>query len=470
MNQLEVTIPAHYKMLYQPRRYKITYGGRAGGKSWAIAFALLVLGAEKQLRILCTREFQNSISDSVHKLLSDTNDRYNLGYDITNNSIKHPVTGTEFMFYGLKSNITKIKSLEAVDICWIEEAETISERSLEVLIPTIRKDGSEIWMSFNPFDENDAVYKEYIVPYLDQLTADNEYTDAEHWIRKINYTDNPYLPETIQKEIELVKATNYRKYQHIYMGLPVGNDENCLIDPLWFDAAIDSHKKLNVQQRGAKVMGFDPADEGNDNKSAVYRYGTVVEKLMDWDEGNLEEAVEKVYNQAEELRVQEIVYDGTGIGAGAKIKFNQFDPNDKIIKTSFIAACKPDFEMTKYKDDILNKDMFRNKRAQYYWLLRDRFELTYRAVEFNEYADPEDMISISSKCEHIDQLKSELTKIERKRTGNNQLILIESKADMRKRGMKSPNIADALVYCFANMGVHKTKATGTPNIVFASQW
>jgi phage terminase large subunit len=445
------------------------FGGRAGGKSWAIAMALLVQGMQQKLRILCTRELQNSISDSVHKLLSDVNDKYNLGYEITNNEIRHPITGTSFMFYGLKSNITKIKSLEAVDICWIEEAETISERSLEVLIPTIRKDGSEIWMSFNPFDENDAVYKTYIIPHLDILVDKNKYVDAEHYILKVNYNDNPFLPETIKKEIQQCKVTNYRKYQHIYEGLPVGNDENCLIDPAWFDAAIDAHKKLNFKQRGAKVIGFDPADEGKDNKAAVYRYGTIVEKIWDWDEGTLEDSVEKVYSYAQDTNTQEIVYDGTGIGAGAKIKFNQYDPNDLIIKTSFIAASKPDFENDKYKDNIANKDMFRNKRAQYYWLLRDRFENTYRAIEYGEYSDPDEMISISSDCENIDELKSELTKVERKRRGANQLILIESKVDMRKRGLKSPNIADALVYCFANMGPVTASAEHI-ELNFASEW
>lgn len=449
---MKIKIPEHFQFLFKPRRSKVMYGGRAGGKSWAIAMALLIIGVNKKLRVLCTREFQNSITDSVHKLLSDVNDKYNLGYIITNNSLKHPLTGTEFMFYGLKTNITKIKSLEAVDICWVEEAETISERSLEVLIPTIRKDGSEIWYSFNPFDENDAVYKSYITPYLDELTSKGVYADSEHYVLKVNYDDNPFLPSTIKKEIETLKEKDYRSYQHVYGGLPVGNDENCIIDPLWFDAAIDSHLALNFKQIGAKVIGFDPADEGNDNKSAVYRYGSVVEQILDWDDGNLEEAVEKVYNFTMDKGVQEIVYDGTGIGAGAKIKFKQYDVNDKIIKTSFIAAAKADFGMTKYKDNLNNKDMFRNKRAQYYWLLRDRFENTYRAITFNEYCDPEDMISISSKCDYISELKSELTKIQRKRTGSNAMILIESKADMRKRGLKSPNIADALVYCFANEG------------------
>jgi len=466
---VEINIPSHFKFLFSPRRNKIIYGGRAGGKSWAIALALMVLGLKKKYRILCTREFQNSIADSVHKLLSDINDKYSLGYNVTNNSIIHPLTQSEFMFYGLKTNITKIKSLESIDICWVEEAETISERSLEILIPTIRKEGSEIWMSFNPFDENDAVYKQFITPYIEELSKHNKYVDAFHYILKVNYYDNPFLPDTIKQEIDLLKTTNYRKYLHIYEGEPIGHSENCIIEPEWFDAAIDAHKKLKWKVRGAKVIGFDPADEGNDNKAAVYRYGSVIENILDWEEGTLEEGVERVYNFAVEKSVQEIVYDSTGIGAGAKIKFNQYDPNDLIIKTPFIGAAKPDFENDKYKNNIANKDMFRNKRAQYYWLLRDRFENTYRAIVHGEYVDPEEMISISSDCNNIDQLKAELTKIERKRSGTNQLILIESKADMRKRGLKSPNIADALIYCFANVGMSEQIDTNV-TLNFMSEW
>ena len=450
-----IKIPEQFEFLFKPRRNKIMYGGRDGAKSYNIAQTLLVRGVSETLRILCTREFQNSIADSVHKLLSDLNDKHQLGYTVTNNSVKHPDTGTEFLFYGLKTNITKIKSLEAVDICWVEEAETISERSLEVLIPTIRKQGSEIWMSFNPYQEDDAVYKKYITPNIEALTLNSVFVDSDHYILRTGYQNNPFLSETSKLEIATMKKRDYRKFQHIYGGEPMGDDENCIIKPEWFDAVIDAHKHIGFTVKGAKVIGLDPADEGNDSKASVQRHGPLVTKIRNWQTGNLEEAVS-------------LVYDAIGIGAGAKIKFKQLDPNEKIALTSFVGGAKVRNPLLKYQDDQINGDMFRNLRAQYYWLLRDRFELTYRAVVHGEYCDPNELISISSDCEFLDELKSELTKIQRKRSNTSSMILIESKQDMKGRGIKSPNIADALVYAFADNGVAMKKKV--PNINFVSNW
>lgn len=470
-SDMNIDIPQQYEFLFKPRRYKVMYSGRAAGKSWSIAQALLVLGLSKKLRILCTREFQNSITDSVHKLLSDINDRYQLGYTITNNSIYHETSGSEFMFYGLKTNITKIKSLESVDICWVEEAETISERSLEVLIPTIRKEGSEIWMSFNPYHEDDAVYAQFVKPYLEDLVKDSVYIDQKHYVLRTGYWENPFLPETIKSEIQACREQDYRKYLHIYQGEPIGDNEFAIIKPEWFDAAIDAHRKLKWDARGMKAVGFDPADTGSDAKAAVYRHGSVVYKIDAWTDGDLGQAVERVYTEADRERLKEIVYDSIGVGAGVKTMFNIHSPDANMSITPFNGAASPDKPNAEYKEGMQNRDMFRNKRAQFYWLLRDRFEATYRAVEHGEYVNPDDMISIDSDCENIEQLKHELTKIQEKRSGTSSLVQIESKQDMRKRQMRSPNIADALMYCFSASarGVDKP-AVPAPQINFISGW
>ena len=148
--------PVKLQGLFKKARYKVCLGGRGGAKSWGIARALLILGAKSPIRILCAREFQASIKDSVHKLLCDQIDALGLlpFYEITQTSIRG-FNGTEFAFVGLKNNPTNIKSFEGVDICWVEEAQTVSRLSWNVLIPTIRKQGSEIWISFNPDLETD---------------------------------------------------------------------------------------------------------------------------------------------------------------------------------------------------------------------------------------------------------------------------------------------------------------------------
>src|SRR5262245_60232648 len=128
--------PDKLACLFEPKRYKILYGGRGGAKSWGVARALLILGASRSLRILCAREFQNSIADSVHKLLSDQIAALGLAghYDVLQTAIRGR-NGTEFRFEGLRHNVTKIKSYEGVDICWVEEAQSVSKESWDTLIP-----------------------------------------------------------------------------------------------------------------------------------------------------------------------------------------------------------------------------------------------------------------------------------------------------------------------------------------------
>ena len=161
MKELKIKIPAVFRPLTQmKKRIKLCYGGRAGGKSYAFADSLLVLGRMKKLFIVCLREIQSSIKDSVHKLLADRIAHYQLSdYQVYDTKIENKVTGTVFVFKGLRDqDPQKIKSLEGADIAWIEEAQTISKKSWDILEPTIRKPDSEIWISMNREAENDAVW------------------------------------------------------------------------------------------------------------------------------------------------------------------------------------------------------------------------------------------------------------------------------------------------------------------------
>ena len=161
---INAQFPTKTKFLFKPCRYKVLFGGRGSGKSWAMARALLLLATQKTLRVLCVREVQNSIAESVHKLLSQQIEILGLQqfFEIQNTTIFSRINGSEFIFEGIKHNVTKIKSMEGIDICWAEEAEAISDMSWDVLIPTIRKSGSEIWISFNPKFEDDPTYQRFV--------------------------------------------------------------------------------------------------------------------------------------------------------------------------------------------------------------------------------------------------------------------------------------------------------------------
>ena len=436
-----IQIPSKFKPLFKPARYKVYYGGRYGLKSWNIARALLLLGAKEKKQILCTREFQGSIKDSVHRLLSQQIEELNLGgfYSI----LKHAITGrngTEFLFEGIRNNVTSIKSMEGIDICWCEEAENIPEYSWDVLIPTIRKKGSEIWVSFNPFDELDDTYQRFITNPPSTAVVVNT-----------SYRDNPWLSEEIRHEIETLKKNNYNKYLHIYEGQCNSDYEDSIIKPEWVKASIDAHIKLGFSPIGVRSTGFDPADTGSDAKGIASRHGSVVEEVKEWHDGDISEAIDKAFNYAFEYKADTLVYDSIGIGASVKVGLDKRVKGKRIKVEGFCGAESTRNPLSLHEKDRKNKDVFRNLRAQYWWYLRDRFEKTYRAVEKGQYIDPDELISLSSNISEktLLKLRSELTRVQRKR-GQNSFIQVESKEDMLKRQVSSPNMADSLVMCFAN--------------------
>jgi phage terminase large subunit len=206
----------------QQARYKIAYGGRGSSKSWTIARILLLKAMQKPMRILCTREIQDSIKDSVHKLLKDQIDLLELqGYIVQNDVIRH-ANGSEFLFKGLYTNLSKIKSFEGVDICWIEEAESISAMSWEILDPTIRKPDSEIWISFNPRYEHDIIYTTFI-----ENPPDNAI------VIKVNWQDNKYFPKELEDQKNRMMKNDPDKYLHIWEGQLKKNTDEQVLNNKW---------------------------------------------------------------------------------------------------------------------------------------------------------------------------------------------------------------------------------------------
>ena len=156
-------LPARLRCLFARSRYKFIYGGRGAAKSWSVARALLLPGKAKPLRILCAREFQNSLAESVHRLLAEQIEELHLsGFYSVQKAVITGGNGTSFVFAGLRHKVSKIKSFEGVDIVWVEEGQTVSKHSFDVLIPTIRRPGSEIWVTFNPDLEEDDAWRRFV--------------------------------------------------------------------------------------------------------------------------------------------------------------------------------------------------------------------------------------------------------------------------------------------------------------------
>jgi phage terminase large subunit len=208
--QLVAQIPYAMREVFQPSRYKVYWGGRGASRSWTFARALLIRGSQVKLRILCCREFQKSIADSVHKLLEDQIALLKLpGWKIQKASISHAGTGTEILFEGLRYNTNRVKSLEGIDICWVEEAESVSKDSWDILIPTIRKTGSEIWISFNPDLEDDPTYERFVIK-----------NPPNAIVRKVGWEDNPWFPEELREEKDYLYSVDPEAAEHVWGGMP----------------------------------------------------------------------------------------------------------------------------------------------------------------------------------------------------------------------------------------------------------
>jgi phage terminase large subunit len=193
----------------RPARYKVAYGGRGSGKSWGVARLLLDFGTRSRLRILCAREIMRTISESVHQLLRDQIGELGLGefYSVTDNAIRG-ANGTEFYFAGLRSqDAHKLKSYEGVDICWVEEAQVVSKRSWEILLPTIRKPMSEIWVTFNPELDTDETYQRFVAHPAESSV-----------VVKMNYSDNPWFPEVLDLERKALLARDPESYRNVWEG------------------------------------------------------------------------------------------------------------------------------------------------------------------------------------------------------------------------------------------------------------
>ena len=265
--KIDLQLTKEFTPFLEPKRYKCVFGGRGSGKSFSIAQLLVLKAFKEPTRILCAREIQRSISDSVLQLLGDTVTRLGLNdfFDVQKSQIIGK-NGSRFLFLGLSNNISKVKSYEGLDVCWVEEAESVSYTSWETLIPTVRKKGSEIWVSFNPNDEMDDTYQRFVV---------NPPPDA--YVKKVNYNQNPWFPEELEKERLYLKEKNEDLYNHVWEGEVLSNrdgayyakfipndqiidfavEPNIPVDSYWDLGVSDSTCIWLVQQIGMEIRVVD---------------------------------------------------------------------------------------------------------------------------------------------------------------------------------------------------------------------
>lgn len=426
-------------------------------------------------RCCSAREFQNSIEDSSHALISEEIDRLEAqGFDIGANTIKHTSGGSIFQ-KGLARNPLSIKSIVA-DLIWIDEGETLSAKTLKALSASFRisaakkdrasKAGKEaavpdILISMNRGSSHDPISKEYLKDAETDLAKQGYHINEHYMVVEINWDDIPKAwfessglePERASDE----KRMSTAEYDHKWGGAYSDTIDNAIIKPEWFDACVDAHEKLSGMGdwgMGQRVVSFDPADAGDDPEALAYMEGNIIMEAMQADQKDIDLAQKWACSYANEKRVDAFTWDCDGMGVGLKGSVESAFNGTRTKYVQFKGghgAHNPDdiYEENEsdYRDDDnpkTNKEAFRNQRSQFYFELANAMKRTYLAVKDGRNFDTDKLISFNGTIRHLDLLRSELCRIPRKYVAGGRYQLM-TKPEMVAMGIASPNIADCIM-------------------------
>ena len=382
------------------------YGGRGGGKSHSVAAALLLLGQSSQCRILCAREVQKSIKQSVHQLLSDTIQRLGLGsfYEVLESEIRG-LNGTTISFAGLANNtVESIKSFEGVTHVWCEEAQTVSKRSWDILTPTIRKPGSEIWVTFNPFLRTDNTYIRFVTKSPDNA-----------WVIKVNYDSNPWFPPELEEERLHCKENDPDNYNNIWEGdCLAASDQQLISGDLVYKAQLQS--ELHDTQMPL-IISVDVARFGDDRSIIFFRRGRDARTIKPLQFKGMDTMTfaDRIAEQIKLHKPAAVFIDETGVGGGVV---------DRLRQTGYNRVIRGVNAGEKARDP----EKYYNKRAEMWCEMRSW-------LQYGKISNDTFLLDDLTGPEYSYDLQGRLQ--------------LEKKSDMKKRGLDSPDLGDALAYSFA---------------------
>ena len=380
-------------------------------------------------------------------------------------------------------NITSLKStLTGVDGLWIEEGEDLSDNTLRVLTACVRLNATdtqraiageavkmpEIIITMNRGASSGAVAKKWLARAEPELQRCGYYEDDLLMVVEMNYTDMPpawFLHSGLEDErLDDDEKMTRAQYYHKWLGHYLDTVDNAIIPIEWFDASIDAHIKLGFEPRGVKVVAHDPSDNGPDNKGLCYRHGSVILDAQEKSGFDVNEGCDWAVDYAIEVQADVYIWDCDGLGAGIRRQTLEAITGKKMDHVEFRGSKGVDNPKRTYQEvnthsnarAKTNEETFKNRRAQYYIALADRFQNTYLAVVKGKYIDPCDLISISSEIECIPALRAEVCRIPRKPNGMG-LMQIMSKDEMARQTppIKSPNMADPMMMALANPDIRE---------------
>ncbi len=471
-------------IILKKKKIKGLYGGRAGTKSIAVMDAINSDTANSGCKTFVLRKTMKSLKNSIYAGMAGRIKKLSLSGFIPTPSqweIRHPESGGLISFGGM-ANIDDIKSSFEYKRILLEEAHGTTQQMLDTLGPTLRGvPDCEMWLVWNPQSANDAMSKEFIVPFQKELDSNGYYEDEHHLIIKVGYQDNPWfendgsLCEELQKDKNKVAAGRMSKarFNHIWNGAFNDDVENSIIEADWFDACVDAHLKLGDDTgsqfiKGATVVTHDPSDVGDDAKGYACRNGVVFTRVCEIDAENANRAADAACGMAIQDGADSFGWDCDGMGAllrdqvsasfkGKNIRSFMFKGSEGVHMPNAVFQPSADYG---FRDQKTNQEALANKRAQNYIALAERMRKTWEAVTQGKYYNPDELISFSSDIDELQKLRSELAKLPTKINAQGK-ILLYSKDEMRK-GIKitartgetnemaipSPNLADCVMMSF----------------------
>ncbi len=456
-----VTIPEVMEpVLTRPKRFIVIIGGRGSGKSESVGRIVNADVDDYAAKVLNLREFQSSIKDSVYPLLKACAEKQGIeGLEFLRDEIRH-ANGGGHRFKGMARDPDGVKSAFGFTRFWGEESQTFSADSLRKLTPTMREEDGRMIFTANPGSSEDPFSQRFIVPFLHELDAKGIYEDDLHLVIKVNYDKNPWFPEALRAEMEFDRKTLSRAlFDHIWHGAFNDSVEDAIIPAEWFDAAIDAHKKMGWKPSGARIAALDPADVGKDNKAYIERHGSVVCYAQSWYDGDANDSADKAITWAKAHGVNMFLWDGSGLGAALRRDITTAYKDTAVLVDEYKAGegvknPEAPVELDNWlnkeaegRNTRKNKDQFGDRGSQDIYLLRRRFEKTYRAIEHGEYSNPDELISLDSEGigEFMAQLRAELCRIPRIYDNNGKFRRMPKKQMREKLKIRSPGMADSLI-------------------------
>lgn len=443
-----------HRSVFRPDvEFFVPYGGRGSGKTFSFADAVVVEGSLRPIRVLVTREIQDSIEESIKAELEAAIDKRNLNhfYEVQNNVIKGK-NGTRFIFKGLKNNIKNLKSIADVDVVLCEESEDITKLSWDKLLPSIRprdqitRGGTPIIIViFNPNNELDDTYQRFVVS-----------PPPNSAVKLLNYHHNKYFPAHLERQrAHFQKTRPLKDYEHEWLGKPKGSGDDVIIDIEWVKAARFASRHPMFTKTGSKRVGYDPAGQGKDCHACVYVDGNILKEVDEWVRSqDLRGATERAFSMALKHGADEFSFDECGgLGDGVSVFVDDIKKENRLAVSIDVNPFNAGLSVVNPDDEIPGtdktwKDTYTNRKAQAHGITSQKLYNTYRFIVLgDEDMNPDDICSIDIEDDDLfNKLARELSTPLWVKSATNSKKKVESKKDMEKRtGQVSPNIGDSYI-------------------------